>query len=130
MTAQWTAALFGLVTGFCILWLVRRDRLHGLFALWWLLIALAVLVLGLFPRIVDWLGGLFGVSYPPTLILLLGLSAVILKLLAIDIGFTRRERQTRRLLQKVAILELELRSLKAERNLRASADAGTDDEAA
>jgi hypothetical protein len=128
MTAQWTAALFGVITGLCILWLVRRDRLHGLFAMWWLLIALAVLVLGLFPRVVDWLGGLFGVSYPPTLILLLGLSAVILKLLAIDIGFTRRERQTRRLLQKVAILELELRSLKAERDERVTA--ATEDEPA
>lgn len=113
MTHQWTAALFGIGTGLCILWLVRRDRLHGLFALWWLLVAMAALVLGLFPAIVDWLGALFGVSYPPTFVLLLGLSAVILKLLAIDIGFTRRERQTRRLLQKIAILELELRSLKA-----------------
>jgi len=115
MTPQLTAALFGVGTALCILWLVRRDRLHGLFALWWLLVAATVLLLGLVPGIVDWLGALFGVNYPPTLVLLLGLSAVILKLLAIDIGFTRRERQTRRLLQKIAILELELRALKAAR---------------
>lgn len=114
MTPQITAALLGVGTALVILWLVRRDRLHGLYALWWLAVAVGALVIGLFPRSVDWLGALFGVNYPPMLLVLIVLAAVILKLLAIDIGVTRRERRVRRLMQKIAILELELRSLRAE----------------
>ena len=114
MTPQITAALLGVGTALVILWLVRRDRLHGLYALWWLTVAAGALMIGLFPRSVDWLGSLFGVNYPPMLLVLIVLAAVILKLLAIDIGVTRRERRVRRLMQKIAILELELRSLRAE----------------
>ena len=114
MTPQITAAVLGVGTALVILWLVRRDRLHGLYALWWLTVAAGALVIGLFPRSVDWLGTLFGVNYPPMLLVLIVLAAVILKLLAIDIGVTRRERRVRRLMQKIAILELELRSLRAE----------------
>ena len=118
MTPHITAAVLGLSIGLGILWLVRRDRLHGLYALWWLLVAAGALGIGLFPRSVDWLGALFGVNYPPTLLVVLVLAAVILKLLAIDIGVTRRERRVRRLLQKIAILELELRSLRSEMEAR------------
>lgn len=114
MTPQITAALIGVGTALVILWLVRRDRLHGLYALWWLTVAVVALVTGLFPRSVDWLGALFGINYPPMLLVLIALAAIILKLLDIDIGVTRRERRVRRLMQKIAILELELRSLRAE----------------
>ncbi len=119
MTPQITAALLGVGTALIILWLVRRDRLHGLYALWWLTVAAGALAIGLFPRSVDWLGALFGVNYPPMLLVLIVLAAVILKLLAIDIGVTRRERRVRRMMQKIAILELELRSLRAEVEARA-----------
>lgn len=115
MTHQLTAALLGVCIALCILFLVRRDRLHGLYALWWLTVAAGALAIGLFPGLIDWLGRLFGVNYPPMLVVLLALSAIVLKLLAIDIGVTRRERRVRRLLQKIAILELELRALRAER---------------
>ena len=47
MNMHWIAGLLGLGLAGTILYLVRRDRLHGPYALWWLLVAGAALVLEL-----------------------------------------------------------------------------------
>lgn len=114
MSAGLTSAALGVVIAVGILWLVRRDRMHGGYALWWLLVAIGALGVGFFPGVVDWLGLRLGVQYPPMLLALGAIAAVVLKLAASDIDATLRERRLRRLLQKVAILELELKSLRAD----------------
>lgn len=112
MTAQITAALLGLTLAGSILYLVRRDHLHGPYALWWLIVAAATLVLGFVPRTIDWLARLSGIAYPPVLPIIIGLSLILLRLLQLDIERSRQERQIRRLNQKLAILEEELSSLR------------------
>lgn len=122
MTAQITAALLGLALAGSILYLVRRDHLHGPYALWWLIVAAATLVLGFVPRTIDWLAHLSGIAYPPVLPIIIGLSLILLRLLQLDIERSRQERQIRRLNQKLAILEEELTTLR--RALTARSDAG------
>ena len=112
MTQYFTSVGLGVVLALGILWLVRRDRLHGSYALWWLLIAAGALLIGFYPGLVDWIGVKLGVAYPPMLLAMVAIIAVLLKLLGVDIDVTRRERRVRRLVQKVAILELELRQLR------------------
>lgn len=112
MTAQITAALLGLALAGSILYLVRRDHLHGPYALWWLIVAAATLVLGFVPRTIDWLAHLTGIGYPPVLPIIIGLSLILLRLLQLDIERSRQERQIRRLNQKLAILEEELTTLR------------------
>lgn len=108
MNAQLTAAIIGIGLAVAILYLVRRDHLHGPYAVWWLGVAVATLVLGLFPALVGWLGRATGISYAPVLPIIIGLSFVLLRLLKLDIERSRQERQLRRLTQKLAILEREL----------------------
>lgn len=112
MNAQITAALLGLALAGSILYLVRRDHLHGPYALWWLIVAAATLVLGFVPRTIDWLAHLSGIAYPPVLPIIIGLSLILLRLLQLDIERSRQERQIRRLNQKLAILEEELTTLR------------------
>ncbi|MEZ5438608.1 MAG: DUF2304 domain-containing protein [Lysobacteraceae bacterium] len=114
MTPLLTAALLGVGTALVILYLVRRDQMHGRYAFWWLSVATVALVFGLMPSLVDRLGHWFGVKYPPTLVVMLVLAALLVKLLVSDLDVTRRERRIRRLLQKTAILEAELRELRTE----------------
>ena len=128
MTVAHTAAALGILIAGSILLLVRRDRLHGSHALWWLAVAGSALLVGLFPKVVDRIGGTFGVHYPPMLVVLLILAAVLLKLLQIDIDISRRERRMRRMIQKMAILEMELRELRDQS--RAAAAAPTAESAA
>lgn len=108
-----TSVALGVVLSLGILWLVRRDHLHGGYGLWWLAIALGALVIGFFPAMVDWIGVKLGVAYPPMLLTMVAIIAILLKLVGVDVDGTRRERRLRRLLQKVAILEMELQELRA-----------------
>jgi len=112
LNAQITAAILGVALAGAILYLVRRDHLHGPFAAWWLMVAAATLALGMFPSLVLWLGRVTGISYAPVLPIIIGLSLVLLRLLKLDVDRSRQERQLRRLTQKLAILENELAQLR------------------
>ena len=108
MTSQITSAFIGVLLAGAILYLVRRDHLHGSYALWWLAVAAAILVLGVFPPAIDWLGRVTGISYPPVLPIIVGIGMILIRMLRTDIDRSRQERQLRRLAQKLAILEQEL----------------------
>lgn len=100
-----TAALIGLSIGGLILWLVRKNHLHGPYAIWWILVAIGVILLGLFPRVVNPVAGWLGVSYPPILAIVLALAALLVKVLTMDLERTRQEIMLRRLTQRLAMLE-------------------------
>lgn len=105
---NWTTAGIGLGIGAAIIILVRKDRLHTRYSLWWLAAALVVVLFGLFPRLSDWLAAFFGVSYPPTLVLILALAVLGLKTLFMDMDRSRHERDQRRLAQRLALLESDI----------------------
>ena len=109
--ARVTAAVLGIGLAVAILVLVRRDQLHGPYAVWWLAVAAATLVLSLYPELVIHIGEFTGIRYAPVLPIIVGLSFVLLRLLKLDIERSRQERQLRRLTQKLAILENELERL-------------------
>ncbi|MEK7991360.1 MAG: DUF2304 domain-containing protein [Thiotrichaceae bacterium] len=105
-----TSALLGLSIAGIILYLIRRDHLHTRHALWWLWIASIILILGIYPPIIDILAGFLGINYPPTLIFVLGIGMLLLKVLGIDIHQSELERRQRRLTQRMALLEEENRN--------------------
>lgn len=111
MTYQITSAIIGLAIAGTILWLIRRDHLHSRHAIWWLMIAFMVIVLGIFPRIIE-VARQLGVNYPPTLLLTLAFGMMLIKTLSIDLHQSKLERQMRRLIQRIAILETEKRQQK------------------
>ena len=118
------AAILGLGVAVTILLLVRRDRLHGPHSIWWLAVAGAAMVVGLWPALIDHVGRWLGVQYPPMLLALCVLAVLLVKLLALDLGITRRERTLRRMVQQVAILDAEVRALR--QRLDASAPTAPD----
>jgi len=102
---QWTTAIIGLIIAFIIFFLIRRDFLHVKRSFWWIGIALLVVIMGFFPGFFDKIGILLGVSYPPVLIITLGIGFILVKILSMDLERSRQERTLRRLTQKIAILE-------------------------
>lgn len=129
MTAQITAALIAVTLASAIFYLVRRDHLHGPFAIWWLGIAVATVVLGVFPAVVVWLGRVTGISYAPVLPIIVGVSMILLRLLKMDMDRSRQERQLRRMTQKLAILEEEIDRLRSEEINRDKLNSGLEKEA-
>ncbi|GAB6068555.1 hypothetical protein JCM13664_18750 [Methylothermus subterraneus] len=106
-----TSTALGLIIAGAILWLIAKDRLHARHALWWAGVALAVMGLGAFPQVVDWLAQRLGIAYPPVLGVVAALGVMLIKMLAQDLEHAQQERMLRRLAQRLAILEAELKSL-------------------
>lgn len=107
---QWTTALLGIGIACVILVLIRKDSLHVRHSIWWLAVAAGSILFGFFPRLVDSLGAVFGVFYPPILFVTLALGMLLIKVLTMDIERSRQERTLRRLTQRLAIVEEELRN--------------------
>lgn len=107
------SAVLGIALASVILYLVRRDHLHGSYALWWLVVAAATLVVGVFPHLVDRLGELVGIAYPPILAIILGMGLILIRMLLMDVDRSRQERTLRRLTQRLAILDQELGEARA-----------------
>ena len=105
---QWTSAVIAIAIAATIVWLVRHNYMHARNAGWWFIVAAAVALAGSMPGLVDRVALELGVSYPPTLVMLVGLGVVLYKLLKIDIERSKQQLQIRILAQKVAILEMQL----------------------
>lgn len=105
ITYQITSMAIGGILAAIILLLVRRDHLHGPYAIWWIGAAVTVALLGFFPRLFDVVAVKLGVSYPPILAIVLGFSMLLVKILTMDLERSRQERVIRRLAQRLAMLE-------------------------
>ena len=76
-----TSLAIGLAIAFTILWLVRKDLIHTRYSVWWLIVALASALLGGFPSLVDGVASRLGVTYPPILLVIVGMGLLLIKML-------------------------------------------------
>ena len=104
-TLNLTTGLLGLALAAIILLLLRRDHLYVMHGLFWVAVAAAAAILGLWPGLIDRLATFTGIFYPPALLLLAGLIVLFVKALHADMLNTRLEREVRRLNQRIAMLE-------------------------
>ena len=88
--------------------LLRRRRLREKYAVIWVLISLATLVIALFPSILRWVADLVGIQTPSNLLFF----ASLLTLFAVSLQLSREvgllEEQTRRLAEEIGALKLRL----------------------
>jgi hypothetical protein len=104
--------IIGIATAITIVVLIRKDHLHVRYGLWWMGAAVAFALLGIFPAIFDHIAPRLGIAYPPVLALILGLLVLVLKILVMDIERSRNAIRMQRLVQRLALLEAELRALR------------------
>lgn len=104
-SAHMIAAFIGAALSLTIVFLTRRDHISPLVAARWFALALLVLFVGFFPKIVDIVGEYFGIGYPPIIPVLLALGAAMVKILLMDIERQRLNTKIDRLVQRMAILE-------------------------
>lgn len=52
-----------------VIHIVRRNKLPIKESFWWFIGAVAILLLAVFPQILDWAALMLGIAYPPTLLL-------------------------------------------------------------
>lgn len=84
--------------------LVRRRRLSEKYALLWIAIAAAVVVLGVFSGALSAFAHLTGIAYPPSALFMAAIVVLLLLVLQLYTVVSRLKADVTRLLQEVAIL--------------------------
>jgi hypothetical protein len=122
---QIIGAAIGLFIASVIFWLVRRDHMVSKDGIRWLFVAALIAFYGTFPGLNDILGSFLGIGYPPIIPVLLGIGAMLLKLLLNDIERVKTRVDIERLVQRMAILEAELEQVKGPVSQEATKDENT-----
>ena len=103
--AHLVAAFIGVVLSASIIILTRKDQISPLVALRWLVLALMILFVSIFPSLVDVIGGRLGIGYPPIIPVLIAIGALMVKVLLMDIERQRMLTKLNRTVQRLAMLE-------------------------
>jgi hypothetical protein len=101
--------IIGIATAISIVVLIRKDHLHVRYGMWWMVAAIGFALLGIFPAFFDTIAKYLGISYPPILALTIGAVILVIKILVMDIERSRNAIRLRRLTQRIALLESDLR---------------------
>jgi hypothetical protein len=117
MSYEMRVQLIAIVAAICFAWLVidlvRRRRLNEWYSLLWLATGAIVATFAVFRRLQFQLADWVGLYYPPVLILAILLALLLGITLYLSVVLTRLEARNRRLTQRLALLELEVRGLAA-----------------
>lgn len=101
--------IIGIATAITIVILIRRDHLHVRYGLWWTIAAVGFALLGLFPATFDEIAKYLGIAYSPILALTIAVAILVIKILVMDIERSRNAIRLNRLIQRLALLESDLR---------------------
>ena len=99
-----TTTVIGAVIFLIIFMLVRRGKLQEKYALTWFAIGIIVVILGLFPVIIDKIAWITGISYPPALLFAIAAGVLLIQNLYLFIFASQNEIRIKELLQQVAVL--------------------------
>lgn len=85
--------------------MVRRQALDIRFALSWLTVGGVVLILDIFPGIMNYLVHLLGIELPVNMMFFFGFCFTLLLLFILTVKVSKQEEQLKRLAQEMALLE-------------------------
>lgn len=94
-----------------VLWMLLTRKLREKYAVLWLVIALAVLVIGLFPGLLAGLTGMLGVQLPSNLLFAMAILLLLGVALHLSWELSQVEEETRRLAEEAAIVRAQLERL-------------------
>ena len=99
-----------------VIWMLLARKLREKYAVMWLVIGLAVLVLGVFPQLLLWLTDTLGVAVPANLLFSLAIVLLLGVALHLSWELSQAEDEIRRVAEEAAISRAEVERLDARIN--------------
>ena len=124
-STYWLGVIFAFIVLFGIFVRMRNQGMKERYATWWLVIAIAVAVISIFPRVLEGAAHLVGVKVPLNLAFFLAGVIMLLLSLRFSVDLSQSDEERRRLAEEIAVLRAEIDSLKSESTTR-PADSSTD----
>jgi len=101
---QLVIGLFLIVSFVAIVNMIRKKSLELRYALLWLSIVTALLILDIFPQIMDSMSKVLGISSPVNMIFFMGFCFSLIVIFILTVAVARMSDKIRKLTQAIAIL--------------------------
>jgi hypothetical protein len=88
--------------------MLRRKKLREKYAIWWLVVGVATLVLAAFPQLLVYIAKVVGVQLPSNLLFILSILMLLGVCLHLSWEISVVEEETRSLAEEVAILRIQV----------------------
>lgn len=106
--------IVAVLTVVMILYIVRMTRQNKIdlrFSLRWVFLCLLVLLIDIFPGILDWLATITGIQLPSNMIFIAAIVLLTLTVYSLTTAVSRLSESNSRLVQETALLRDELRQI-------------------
>ncbi|UNX55762.1 DUF2304 domain-containing protein [Georgenia sp. TF02-10] len=107
------ALIFAVGTVLIMFGLLRSRQMREKYATTWVLVCAVVLVLAVFPGLLEGAADLLGIATPVNLVFFVGALALLLISVQYSVELSRLEERTRTLAEEAAILRAEVERLRA-----------------
>lgn len=91
-----------------VFWMLLTRRLREKYAVMWIVIALSVLLLGIFPQLLLWATALLGVQVPANLLFALAITLLLGVSLHLSWELSQAEEEIRRVAEEAALSRAEI----------------------
>ena len=118
---QLFAIVVGVVFLVMMIELIRKNRVTLKYALLWLFSGLVLLVLAIFPQVLNWISRLIGVYSPVNALFAILLCCGLVLMISFSVIVSGNKKAEVRLTQKISLLENRIRELEKQ-----TQDAGTE----
>ncbi len=89
---------------FFVVWLIKERRLREKYALLWLFTSLFIILLTISRRVLEITALSVGISYPPSLLFLIGVLFLLMVAIGQSVSLSRLSQSNHKLAQEVALL--------------------------
>lgn len=94
-----------------VLELIRRQKIKEAYALLWLIFGGIFILFSFWKDGLDYFAGIVGIYYPPALLFLILIVAIILILINFSVVISSQNDKIRNLTQEIALMKIELEKL-------------------
>ena len=112
MNPDFLLGLVGSVITLVVLFeMLRRHQLREKYAIFWVVVALAAIVVAIFPRVLFWAAQVTGVEVPTNLLFFVASFVLLVVSVQHSYELGRMEERTRTLAEELALLRMETQDL-------------------
>ena len=108
MSAYATVVIICVLLVAAMIFLLRTHRIREKYAAIWILLTIAVILIGAFPQVAFWLSNLVGVRTPTNLLFALAIVVLLAVCIQLSTEVSSLEEETRSLAEEIALLRLDV----------------------
>lgn len=91
-----------------IIHMVKKEKLELKYSLSWIIAAIAILVMAVFPISMEYMADILNIINPVNALFFVGICFILVILFSLTIAMSRNSRKLKDMVQKLALLEYEL----------------------